>query len=348
MVALWSVQPRNGAAADDLTPTPLPSSPQPTPAAVATIQTEPTVAVEATFPPTLEPTLPPPRAERLAPPTAIPPPAVRIEQFPTPTPTPNPSPVQIVPPSPVSAPPPSEVPLPSPDELRASARLRWGKHVPAAVRRWAFLIVPAARRYHLSPNLIAAVMTMESGGDPIAWSSADARGLMQILHGPWDPRQNVFEGARMLAALYARFGDWSLALAGYNAGPDAVVAYNGIPPYRETRDYVIIVQYLWDLFDHRPLTVKRKALYRRTLRDLQRFADQRKKVARLATVAHVEVLAETNPGRHYLCRRFGESCNAATASPTLFPTLDPFWPLGDVPDPLLRVDPYSRPPSPTR
>jgi hypothetical protein len=254
--------------------------------------------------------------------------------------TSTPTPVPILAPTALPAPtsPTVEAPLPSPAQLRLDARLRWGKGVPASVRRWAFLIVPAARQYGLDPNLLAAVMTMESNGDPLAWSGADARGLMQILHGPWDPRTNVFRGAQMLAALYAQFHRWDLALAAYNAGPAAVIAYRGIPPYRETRDYVIIVSYLYDLFSHRKLTQRRSSVYRSTLKDLQHFADQRKKVKRLAQVAHV-ALPPVQPA----CIRFGESCTQDVRQ-TIFQNPDPFWPLADVPDPLMQVNPYTKSP----
>lgn len=229
---------------------------------------------------------------------------------------------------------PPDAPLPSPAQLRENARLRWGHGVPAAVRRWAFLIVPAAHRYRLSPGLIAAVMTMESGGDPLAYSPADARGLMQVLHGPWDPRQNVFMGARMLAEYHTLFPDWTLTLAAYNAGPNAVSSYNGVPPFRETRDYVIVVTYLWDLYSHKHLSVTRQALYHSTLKDLQHFGKERKKVARLARIAHIH-------DERLLCS--GSTCVSPKRS-TLFATLDPFWPLSNGPDPLQHVDPYSATP----
>src|SRR5205085_12059626 len=132
-----------------------------------------------------------------------------------------------------------------------NALLRWGDRIPASVRRWAYIVVPTARRYHLDPNLIAAVMTMESDGDPLAWNStSDARGLMQVLHGPWDPRANILEGTKMLAGFYEQFHDPILALAAYNAGPNAVLSYGGVPPYRETRDYVVVVSYLYDLYSN--------------------------------------------------------------------------------------------------
>jgi soluble lytic murein transglycosylase-like protein len=231
--------------------------------------------------------------------------------------------------------PPPVVAWPSPQQLRENALLRWGSRVPSSVRRWAFLIVPAARKNHLDPNLVAAVMTMESNGDPTAWSGADARGLMQILHGPWDPQENVYEGAHVLAKLWAAYGDWTLVLAAYNAGPGAVDAYGGVPPYRETRDYVIIVSYLWDLYSHHHLSLARRSLYRRSLSDLQRFDDQRPKVKRLAQIAQVKV------GIANACAK--GTC-ASISSAGKFDTLDPFWPLGGAPDPLQRVGPYTRKP----
>jgi hypothetical protein len=239
---------------------------------------------------------------------------------PTPLPVPQPAPTSAVP----------SVNWPTPAQLRQDAQLRWGHGIPSEVRRWAFLIVPAAHRYHLDPNLIAAVMTMESGGDPLALSPADARGLMQILHGPWDPKTNVDLGARMLAGLYTQFGDWRLTLAAYNAGPGAVIEYGGIPPYRETRDYVVVVTYLWDLFGHHRLSVHRRQQYQNTLRDLQHFKDQRTKVTRLAHAADVAPPPVLGCGLG-LC---SQSAIPAVAAPS-----DPFWPVAGSPDPLQHVDP---------
>lgn len=315
------------ASADTPSPTPLVTPSQPTPLVSPTIEPTiselPTVVPERSTPILTSEAQPTLGVEQTA---TLPP---SHESSPQPLPSPTRSPVAVQAPTV-----PDSVPLPSPEQLRLDARLRWGTRVPATVRRWAFLIVPAARKYGLDPNLIAAVMTMESGGDPLAWNGAsDARGLMQILHGPWDPKKNVYTGARMFSRFLAEFNDLTLALAAYNAGPNAVLAYGGVPPYRETRDYVIVVSYLYDLFSHKKLTAHRRAQYRSTLKDLARFADQRTKIRRLALVGHVSAELDLP------CRHHAEACDQSAAT-SIFSTLDPFWPLGGSPDPLQLVDPY--------
>jgi len=228
-------------------------------------------------------------------------------------------------------------PLPSPAQLRLSARLRWGHRIPAAVRRWAFLIVPAAHKYGLSPNLIAAVMTMESGGDPLALSPADARGLMQVLHGPWDPAQNVDVGAHMLATFLSQFHSVRLALAAYNAGPGAVQSYNGVPPYRETRDYVIVVSYLFSLYNHHVLNAHSKAHYRSALRDLAHFSDQQKRVAKVARITHEQGVVPS------VCDMHASACTSRPEYHATVTQNDPFWLMPGAPDPLQRVDPLLGP-----
>ncbi len=110
------------------------------------------------------------------------------------------------------------------------------------------LIEPAAAKYELDPNLVAAVIWAESSGDPKAVSTKGAQGLMQLMpktardmgvSDVLDPSQNVDGGSRYLREMLDRHdGDLSLALAAYNAGPEAVRKYGGIPPFRETQNCV--------------------------------------------------------------------------------------------------------------
>jgi len=105
----------------------------------------------------------------------------------------------------------------------------------------------AADKYGLPRELVRSVMAAESGMFAGAVSPKGAIGLMQLMPGtaqvlgvdPYDPAQNVDAGARYLRDLLERY-NYGLrhALAAYNAGPGAVDKYNGIPPYRETIDYI--------------------------------------------------------------------------------------------------------------
>ena len=109
------------------------------------------------------------------------------------------------------------------------------------------LIKEAAARYKVDPRLVAAVAQTESGGNQEAVSPAGAVGVMQLMPetaaglgvNPYDKRQNIEGGAKYLRQMMDTFGgDVQKAVAAYNAGPQAVKEYNGIPPYRETQDYV--------------------------------------------------------------------------------------------------------------
>lgn len=105
-----------------------------------------------------------------------------------------------------------------------------------------------AMRKNLDPLLVKAVIQVESGENPTAVSSKGAMGLMQLMpatarqmgvQDPFKPQENVAGGVKYLAQMVDRFrGRLDLALAAYNAGPNAVVRYGGIPPYPETRNYV--------------------------------------------------------------------------------------------------------------
>lgn len=105
-----------------------------------------------------------------------------------------------------------------------------------------------AIRYGLSPRLVAIIIEVESEFNPRAVSRKGARGLMQLMpvtvselrvRDSFDPYENITGGVRHLRRLMDRFdGNLPLVLAAYNAGEQAVVAYGGVPPYRETRRYV--------------------------------------------------------------------------------------------------------------
>lgn len=120
-----------------------------------------------------------------------------------------------------------------------------------------------AREYGINPEVVASVVEAESSFNPRALSPAGAAGLMQVIPGTWklvndeikacsgrhagecgpecyyDPELNLRIGTAYLAKMYKELaGDMTLAVAAYNAGPGAVKAHSGIPPYRESEDYV--------------------------------------------------------------------------------------------------------------
>ena len=110
------------------------------------------------------------------------------------------------------------------------------------------LIVQHATEHDISADLVRAVIQVESGFNPLARSVKGAMGLMQLMPATarelgvtnaYDPAQNIRGGVAYLKQLLTRFGaNVELALAAYNAGPDAVNRYGTVPPYRETRNYV--------------------------------------------------------------------------------------------------------------
>lgn len=119
---------------------------------------------------------------------------------------------------------------------------------------YADLFGRAGQAHGVDPALLAAVARQESGFDPRAVSPAGAQGLMQLMPAtadglgvadPFDPPQAVDGAARLLRDLIGRFGRVDLALAAYNAGPGAVLRYDGIPPYPETQHYVRSVMSMW-------------------------------------------------------------------------------------------------------
>lgn len=110
------------------------------------------------------------------------------------------------------------------------------------------ILAGAGQEHNLDVDLLASVVKAESNGNPRALSRAGARGLMQLMpatanglgvEDSYKPDQNVRGGSAYLDSLLVRYRDnLALALAAYNAGPEAVDKYHGIPPYHETRVYV--------------------------------------------------------------------------------------------------------------
>lgn len=104
----------------------------------------------------------------------------------------------------------------------------------------------AALLHEVPVDLFLKLVQQESNWNAKAKSHKGALGLAQLMPGtaralrvdPLDPRQNLEGGARYLKQQYQKFGSWRLALAAYNAGPHAVEKYGGVPPYKETRNYV--------------------------------------------------------------------------------------------------------------
>lgn len=110
------------------------------------------------------------------------------------------------------------------------------------------IIAAAAGRTSVAPEFIASVIRAESNFNPHARSPKGAQGMMQLMpktaavlgvHNPYDPEANINGGSEYLRQLLEQYhGDAQKALAAYNAGPQRVQQYRGVPPYRETRSYV--------------------------------------------------------------------------------------------------------------
>jgi hypothetical protein len=114
--------------------------------------------------------------------------------------------------------------------------------------RYRDLILSAASRYRVDPDLITSIIAAESNFDPRAISRRNARGLMQLLpetaaqlgvKNIFDPTENIDAGTRYLSTLLDRYHyNLALTLAAYNAGPQSVDRYRSVPPYRETHSYI--------------------------------------------------------------------------------------------------------------
>jgi hypothetical protein len=158
---------------------------------------------------------------------------VRVDHVDDPPPAPKPPTTKTAPPAP------------------ASPRQQTADLSPAALAQ------SAAQKYSLPAEFLTGVMKAESGLNPAAVSPKGAIGLMQLMPDtardlgadPRKPAENADAGARYLRDLLAKYendpNQVVLALAAYNAGPAAVEKYHGVPPYRETREYILRVLKAW-------------------------------------------------------------------------------------------------------
>ncbi len=124
---------------------------------------------------------------------------------------------------------------------------RWLANQHDRASRYDELIERYAKQFRVDPTLVRAVIQVESDFNPMCVSRKGARGLMQLMpdtarkyrvKNVHDPEENIRAGIQHLREMLEMFSDLPRALAAYNAGPNAVLKYNGIPPYEETTTYV--------------------------------------------------------------------------------------------------------------
>lgn len=144
-------------------------------------------------------------------------------------------------------------------DRRYSLYLRTTRKKPSEyIRNYDWMITDASRRFNVDPLLIKAVIRAESDFDSNAVSHKGAQGLMQLMpetasdmkvQNPFNPEENILGGTRYLSLLLERFkDDKRLAIAAYNAGPEKVKSYQGVPPYRETETFVKRVLRYYDQY----------------------------------------------------------------------------------------------------
>lgn len=132
-----------------------------------------------------------------------------------------------------------------------------------------------AKAYGVDEDLVRAIIRQESCFKPKARSRVGAMGLMQLMpdtakhlgiKNAWDPDQNIQGGVKYISRQLERFrGNKELALAAYNAGPGAVLKHDGIPPYRETQNYVGSIMEEYNRLQKRRSTVKLSSLSNKTM-----------------------------------------------------------------------------------
>ena len=146
---------------------------------------------------------------------------------------------------------PADPPKPKPAPVKARFAFTWVDEATPAVptKMYGDLIQRAAFRHAVPVELVEAIVRVESDFDPLTVSHKGALGLMQVMPTTgerfgvnreelFNPERNLEAGAAYISWLLTRYNDLDLALAAYNAGEGAVEKYRGIPPYRETQQYV--------------------------------------------------------------------------------------------------------------
>ena len=129
------------------------------------------------------------------------------------------------------------------------------------IKKYHRIILQASKMFKVDPHLVKAVIRAESGFNKKAVSHKGAKGLMQLMpdtandmavENPFNPEENIFGGTRYLGMLLERFkNNKTLALAAYNAGPEKVEHYRGVPPYPETESFVKkVLKYYKDYRKH--------------------------------------------------------------------------------------------------
>ncbi len=138
---------------------------------------------------------------------------------------------------------------------RRKVNTGYGKPMVERINKFDEIIKKASSEFDVPEELIKAIIAVESSGDVFAISPKGAKGLMQLMDSTarfvgvknvWHPVENIYGGVKYLRYLLDKFnGDLKLALAGYNAGPENVLKFGGIPPFPETIEYVgKVVRYM--------------------------------------------------------------------------------------------------------
>ncbi len=144
-------------------------------------------------------------------------------------------------------------------EVQKRKLIRYSEPLIEKINRFDDIIKKASSEFNISEELIKAIIAVESSGDIFAISPRGAKGLMQLIDSTaqfvgikniWHPAENIYGGVKYLRYLLDRFnGDIKLAIAGYNAGPENVEKFGGIPPFPETIEYVGKVMRYLKLFE---------------------------------------------------------------------------------------------------